>query len=61
MTEPNDQEQETPEVGQDHPDNIEMLPFDAEPDFGGDPVQADDTGLDDLLPAVTDDEPIVGD
>ena len=44
-----------------HPDNIEALPLDDDIQLGGDTVEADDTGLDDLLPAVTDVDPITED
>ena len=45
-----------------HPDNFEAIPLDDDTPLGGDPVQADDAGLDDLLPDIDRDvDPIIED
>lgn len=56
-----EEESETPPIDPSHPDDgIEQIPT-QELDFGGGPVEADASGIDNLLPAVTNDTAIVGD
>lgn len=55
-------EGETPEIDPvTHPDNPGHPQLPPEPDIGGDPVESATTGVDDQLPAVTEDPPIVSD
>lgn len=60
MSEQPTNEPEAPPTSPGHPDDIpEQAPEDL--DIGGDPVEADDAGVDDLLPDVTDDPAITED